>query len=122
MSNKMGIENLKALLTVIVSFIVVGDKMGHESNWNARLSHLFGLIPQLTGLSGIVWSQIDDEIKDLDLAEKEVLLTTFKEKFDIIDDKLEAMIEEALSLATEIGVFVKKVIAFVDKTKDFFKK
>ena len=49
-------------------------------------------------------------------------IKNLKKEFDIIDDKLEALIEEALDLASKIGGFIKTVINFVDKVKDMFKK
>ena len=119
---KFGIENLKALMIVILAFVNVGDKMGHENNWASRMTHLFGFFPHLLSLGSIKWEDLDEEIKDVDDVEKAELLQTMKEKFDIIDDKLEEVVEEGLEIAANIGGFVKTVKSFIEKVKTFFNK
>jgi hypothetical protein len=119
---KFGIENLKLLLSVIFSFVTTGDKMGHETSWPARMTHLFGFFPSLMILSAIKWDLLDDEVKDVDDVERVELIKFIKEKFDIVDDKLEAVLEEGLTLAANIGSMVKTVIGFIERVKEFFKK
>jgi len=118
---KFGIENLKLLIGVILSFITIGDKMGHENNWTSRWAHLVGFLPSLMSLGSINWSLLDDEVKDIDDSEKEEIRLFVNEKFDILDDKLEETIEEALAIAAQVGSFVKVVSEFVKKIKAFFK-
>ena len=122
MGNKFGIENLKKLLTVFFKFVNVGDKMGHENNWGSRMSHLFGFFPTLMTLGSIEWSLLDDEIKDVDDSERLGLTSWAKQEFDIIDDKLELLIEEGLDFAAYVGGAVVRIKAFIAKVKDYFKK
>ncbi len=117
---KFGIENLKLLMMVIFSFITVGDKMGHENNWPSRMSHLFGFFPSLMTLGSIKWDLLDDEVKDIDDVEKAELIEYMKENFNIMDDKLESMVEEGLEIAATAGSFVKTIKAFIEKVKGFF--
>ncbi len=119
---KFGIENLKLLLSVIFSFVTVGDKMGHENSWATRASHLFGFFPKLMTLGSIKWALLDDEIKDIDGEEREALTAHIKKEFDIIDDKLEVTIEKGLSLAASLGSTVKTVSEFIEEIKGYFKK
>ena len=119
---KFGIENLKLLLAFIFAFVKIGDKMGHENNWASRMSHLFGFLPALMTLGAIKWDQLDDEVKDIDDLEKAELVVWSKQKFDIIDDKLEVLIEDGLEFAAFIGGIVSKTKIFISKIKAYFKK
>lgn len=122
MENKFGIENLKRLLAVFCSFVMMGDKMGHENNWSSRMTHLFGFFPSLMDLGSIKWSELDDEVKDVSEDEKSELMLHLKEKFDLVDDKLESLVEEGLDFAAYVGGVVTKAIDYINKVKDYFKK
>ncbi len=119
---KLGISNILLLITVTMSFIMMGDKMGHENNWTSRMAHVFGFIPSLMKLSTVEWSQVGPEIKDVDPVEYEEIKAHLIEKFDIIDDKLEEMIEAILNLIADVGTFVMKIKKVIVTIKGYLKK
>lgn len=94
---KKGITNIIPVLFVAIELGNVGDKMG-RSKGAARYGHLLQLTDELMGLGAVDFSELKKEIKDLDAQERLELHAKIKEKFDIVDDKLEIAIEKGLEL------------------------
>lgn len=115
----MGIENLLALLYVVLSFINVGDAMGHKSSWPERLTLLMGFFPTLLKLSSIEWSSLSGELDDIDDDEQVKIKEYVIENFDIVDDQLESVIERALVMISDLVGFYKTVKSYVDDVKDY---
>lgn len=116
-----GISNFLPLVLVVIHAINTGDKMGHENNWPNRITHLIGFFPRLMGLASIKWDEISPEFKDLDAEERKTVLEEVKKEFDIIDDKLEFLVEDAFSMTSKVVNTVVEAIAYVKKTKEYFK-
>lgn len=115
----MGIENLLALLYVVLSFINVGDTMGHKSSWSERLTVLMGFFPTMLKLSSIEWSSLSGELDDIDDDEQVKIKEYVIENFDIVDDQLESVIERALVMISDLVGFYKTVKSYVDDVKDY---
>lgn len=117
-------KNLEVVLILLLSFVNTGDKMGHENNWSSRLAHLMTwLTVSFVHLTKVNWGLLDDELKlAKDPVKRAELIAIIKEHFDIIDDKLEALIEDALDMASEIIGFISKAKSFISRVKDYFKK
>ncbi len=113
MDEKMGIEQVKKVLDVVVEAGNVAEKIAkEEGSAVAKLTHLVKLSDELIQLTGLSVAKLKDELKDLDAAEKADLLAHVKAKFDLADDALEAKIEAGLDLALEAAGVVQKAIAF----------
>ena len=93
---KFGMENLKKVSKIFFKLINVVDAAGHESTWSERMTQLMGILPTLLILGSVEWSLLDDEIKDIDDAERVEFTEYCKQEFDIIDEELEAFVESVL--------------------------
>lgn len=114
---KLGIEDVKPLLAVAIQAGNVADKMGHVDGLPAKVGTLVVLVPDLMALPGVHFDKVLPELKDLDEAEKTELLAFVKEKFDIVDDKLEAVIEGGLGLLIKAQALVSEAIALAKTLK-----
>lgn len=114
MDQKLGVENLKKVVRLIAVLANVGDKIGHDTSVS-RWANLFELIGAVREISGLQWSQVLPEIKDLDGAERAEIEQVFKEQFDLADDKLEAAIEKGIVIA-------EKQVAVIQEASDLVKE
>ena len=113
MSNKLGIKNLLPIIMAGVEMGNVGDKMG-RSKGMARYLHLTALFDEVTMLGSVDFKAALKEAKDLEPAETQEIHEKLKAKFDIVDDKLEMVIEESIKIVSE-------AYALVDRSVDLFK-
>lgn len=115
---KVGIEDLKKVVTVLAKAGSVADQMINEKGGVvAKLSHLIGLSSALVGLAGCSATELKAEFADLDAAEKAELVAHAKAEFDIAEDDVEAKIEAGLDLAIEGESFIEKIVAFAKSLK-----
>ncbi len=97
MSEKFGISNLKIVVAVGIEMGNVADVMGRTKG-AARYFALMSLTDELFALQGCDFSLLDDEIKDLSEVEGTELNSFIAAKFDIASDRLESVIERALTI------------------------
>lgn len=107
--SKIGIEKLTSL-------IVLGAAIGMKAadaleDKKISLQEAFGFLPDLMAIPGIIndFPAIKQEIADLDADERAQIGKVLADKFDIANDKLEAVIEGGarlgLALLDEIALF-----------------
>lgn len=107
--SKIGIEKITAL-------VVLGAAIGMKAadaleDKKITLPEAFGFLPDLMAIPGIIndFPAIKQEIADLDPNERAEIAKVLQDKFDIANDKLEAVIEGgvrlALALLDEIALF-----------------
>lgn len=113
---KYGITNIIPLVMLGVEIGNVADKMGHTRGM-ARYMHLTGLFDEAIALGMVDFKQVKLEIKDLDNVEMEQIKQQVKIKFDIIDDDLEGVIEEAIEIIEDISSSVVRSITLAQKIK-----
>jgi len=113
---KLGIKNLKPVVSLGIEFGNVADKIGRNTG-ATRYLHLMDLFDELTGLGSVDFKQVSAEIKDLDAEERKELHEHLKVKFDIADDKLEQGIEQALSIVERQYALVKESMDLVKSLK-----
>lgn len=106
---KLGIENVTKCVHLAVELGNVADKIGRTKG-AGKYGHLLLLMDEVTALGSVDFKQVMPEIKDLDAVEKATLLQSVKEKFDIVDDKLEAVIEEGLAILVDASALVQRSI------------
>lgn len=92
---KYGISNILPLILLSIEMGNVADKMGRTKGL-ARYMKLTELFDEGVAVMGVDFKQIKEEIKDLDDDERLMIKNAIKEKFDIVDDKLEGVIEKSL--------------------------
>ena len=76
------------------------------SNYGA----FFNLTDELMAFQAINWSEVIPELKDIDADEKRELQKIASEKFDLRNDNIEFIIEEAVSILLSAGYLVKRCI------------
>lgn len=106
----LGIENLKKVLTLICALANVGDKIGHETAMT-RWGKLFELVGPVAGIGSIDWSMVGKEFADLDAVERAALEQQLKQEFDLVDDKLEEVIESAVFIAEDLVAIFDRIKA-----------
>lgn len=118
MDGKFGVENLKKVLDIVLEGGNVAEDIAkEEGNTMAKIGHVTQMFDELMALTGVDFSLLDDEIKELGDVDRAELLAHMKSKFDLENDVLELKIEEGLSLAKEASDFVLKVISYVKALK-----
>ena len=114
---KLGISNLKPVVSLGIELGNVADKVGRNTGATRYLA-LMDLFDELTALGSVDFKAVGAEIKDLDAGEREELHNHLKAKFDIVDDKLEMAIEEGLKIVEEAYGLVTRSIALVKGMKE----
>jgi hypothetical protein len=75
------------------------------------------LTDEVMMLPSVEWSKLDDEIKDLSIEEMAALQEKAKAKFDIPQDKTEAIVEKAICMGWKAGSLVKDGFELADLIK-----
>lgn len=104
----LGIENLKKLIKFALDLsrniqTALGDK-------KVTIAEIFGFLPELMQVPGIVkaWTDIKAEYEDLSKEERLELHSYVVSEFDIPNDKVEAFIENALLQAISLITLVEE--------------
>lgn len=113
---KLGINNLKPIVALGIEMGNVADKIGREQGVK-RWMHIADLFDELLSLGKVDFKMVSKEIDDLDESEKLELNAFLKEKFNIVDDKLEVAIEGGLKLIADQYSLVKKAIKLANDLK-----
>jgi len=123
----LGIDNLKIIFTVVITFLVDLVNVFRGGSWLTLLQTLFSLVRygNIIVVAQVAWT----EFKDLDSQEVKALNAHFAAEFDLEDDAAEALIEEAVAIVPEIYDFALEVIglgergvALWEKAKSVFAK
>jgi len=114
-------ENIENVEKVVVAIAAVGSVLekfiAEQGGIVARLAHLMPLGGEAIALTSLQPAKLLAELKDLDDAEKAQLLTSFKAKFDLTNDEVEAKVEGALGLAVKTEALVEEIIGFAKSFK-----
>lgn len=113
MAEKFGIENLEKL-------VLLGGEVGRVSSvikaeWQGgakagSLLRLIELTDELAALAGVKYDLLDDEWKDLSAEERKALADAFAAKFDVADDKAEALVEKTFRLTLSLVSGVQELV------------
>lgn len=102
----LGTENLKKVLAFALG---LGNELakGFEDG-KLSLVEGMGLADNLLAIPGLISArkEILAELKDLDAAERQELFDYVKQEFDLPDDRIEAIVEEALGLVENIVAII----------------
>lgn len=118
MEEKVSVENIEKIVVAVAAVGNVLEKfIAEKGGIVARLAHLMPLGGEAIALTGLQPGKLAAEFKDIDDAEKAQLLTSFKAKFDLTDDEVEAKVEGALGLAVKTEALVEEIIGFAKSFK-----
>jgi hypothetical protein len=116
MSEKKGIMNI---IVVMDALIAIGMDVA-EALEDKKLSWLEGVglannVPAVFGAINAA-TELPDEFRDLDDAERDHIVAHFAEKFDLPSDELEEKLERVFAIAIGLGA---QVVEIVDLVKDW---
>ena len=97
---QLGVENIKSVITVVVTFLVDLILSINDRKYSRIIATLFGMLQygDLIALAKLAWA----EVKDTDLVESNDVVAHFAKELDLPDDKAEAVIEYAVGLVPQI--------------------
>lgn len=118
MGEKIGIENLKLLISLPIELGNIADAIGRDSKsgWKRYLK-LVDCLDEVLDAVKVNYSELESELRDLDDVEKAELQKYIAEKFDIADENLESVIERSLVILQNIGSLVVESIALFKTVK-----
>lgn len=105
---QLGVDHLKKAVKFAIDVAKQVEESGKDG-WTYMDS--FSFIDELSALPGLIKSAGDilAELKQLDPADRAELNTYIQTEFDIADDRLEGIIEDALSLAFGMLGLIQKI-------------
>lgn len=108
---KLGIENLKV---AVIAVITLAEKIEDKNADDGKISLGEALSVGVGSFGDIVkvvksGKQIKDEFIDLDLAEKEELLSLIKDELDLDNDKVEDIVEKAVELLIDLDELIAAI-------------
>jgi hypothetical protein len=109
----LGVDNIKTVITVIVTFFVDLILSINDRKFSRIIATLFGMLQygNLIVLGKEAWN----EVKDTDLVESNDLVAHFAAEFDIKDDETERIIEYAVGLIPRIYELVLDSTSVVNR-------
>ena len=104
----LGIENLKKLVSFACGF--TKEIASAMADGKFKTAEIFGFFDEIMEIPGVVKSfpAILAEIKDLTIDERKELEAYIQDKFDLANDKVEAVIEHSMSFAFSAVALVEE--------------
>lgn len=104
-----GYNETKEAVLFGLAIAMAADKSLSDGSigWSDAVNLVDVFMKAPAGLKGI--GEIPAELKDLDATENEALKNELKAAFDIADDKLEGIIENALAITLDVGSLLAKL-------------
>jgi hypothetical protein len=100
------VKNLIPLIEFLMELGNVLEKVIKDKNYGA----FFNLTDELMSFQSVEWEKVIPELKNLDQDGKNALQKAAKDKFDLKDDNIEFIIEEAISVLLSAGYLVKRCV------------
>lgn len=99
----LDVSNIKLLLSFPLE---IGNVVGNileedDKGWRNWLKLVYA-VPEIVELLKVDWSKIKEEYLNLDDAERAEIKEFMKNKFDLKDDRVEALIEDSFSILFNI--------------------
>ena len=115
---KLGIENLLPCLDVIAEIGNVAGEivaMPDDAKWYEKAAKTLKVSDELFALAKVSWGKVLPEGGDIDESEWTIINEHFDSKFDIPNDKVEALVEKGLRV---IRKNVEAIHADIDFAKE----
>ncbi len=100
------IKNLVPVVNFLMELGNVLEKVIVDKNYGS----FFYLTDELMAFQSVNWKEVIPELKDITQDEKNELIAVAAEKFDLKNDNIEFIIEEAISILLSAGYLVKRCI------------
>ena len=115
---KLGIENVKMILTVVVTFFTEMILALRDRNYGQIAAIVFNLLRlgNIIQMAQMAWK----EFRDMDEQEAFLVSDHFKQVFDIPNDELEAQIERAVAVVPAVYDLVGDALELLGKGKDLW--
>jgi len=115
---KLGIENSKIVLTVVVTFFVDLIAAVREKRYIAIIEILFGLIKygNIIAIANLAWA----EFNDYDSDEIDELNAHFARVFDLENDQVEELVERAVAVVPDIYDIAQDSIGIYGRVRAIF--
>lgn len=119
MAGQFGVDNFLKVADVVIEAGNVFDKIksDKEATTAQKATYAMLLFDEVMLLPSVKFSEIKNELKELDAEDKAKLNTHFKAKFDIADDQVEAKIEHVFEVMLKLEGVVTEVIELVKSFK-----
>ena len=105
MENKK-IDNLVPLLEFLMELGNVIELVSKTKNF----SHFFKLMDEVLAFQAVNWSEVIPELRDISPEEKDELKKIAFEKFDLENEYIEFVIEEAINIILNAAYLVKRCV------------
>ena len=105
MENKK-IDNLVPLLEFLMELGNVIELVSKTKNF----THFFKLMDEVLAFQAVNWGEVIPVLRDISAEEKDELKKIAFEKFDLGDDNIEFIIEEAINIILNAGYLVKRCV------------
>ncbi|MEM9835158.1 MAG: hypothetical protein AAF828_01570 [Bacteroidota bacterium] len=117
---KLGVENVKIVLTIVVTFLVDLILSLRDRNYTRIITTLFNLLRygNIIDLAKLAWQ----EFKDIDELESQELSDHFAETLDLPNDETEALIEYAVQLVPTYYGIIADGIDVANRAIDTFQE
>lgn len=112
----MGIDNLKKLLACVAALANLGDDVGRDTS-PSRWAKLLSVITIVKDASSVDFKVALQELKDLDMTERQALLAEIDADLKLGDAKLEKAIEDALAIVVDLDGVIERSVALVKSLK-----
>ncbi len=111
---KLGIVNLTAAIMLAFELGNIADQIGRKKGF-ARWMPVMGLADELAEMEGVTFDQVKAEFKDLDATERAQINDKIKSKFNLVDDQLEVVIEEAVGAVNDLFNIYLRIKTLIKK-------
>jgi len=116
MEKKYGIKNILPLLMFAAEIGNIGDQIGRTKGM-ARYMLITGLLDEVAAMGSIDFEMIKKELMELDASERIELEEALKKKLDLVNDSLEAFIEDGIGIVEDAYSLITRSIELVNKVK-----
>lgn len=114
----LGIDNIKNIMTVFIVFFIDLLEIIKSKNYVRILETVWGLVRfgNIIDIAKDAWL----ELKDVDQAESEELYLHFATEFDIENDQVEALIEQAISTIPRIYQITLNALSVIASAREIW--
>jgi hypothetical protein len=112
--SKKKINNLIPLIEFLMELGNVIELVSKTKNF----SHFFKLMDEILAFQSIQWEEIIPELRDISPEEKNQLKEVAFKKFDLENDNIEFIIEEAINIILNAGYLIKRCVELRKPKKD----
>ena len=111
MDNKLGIQNLKVVVSFFIAIALQIDKVSKDDKiTKAEILKLVFFVLMNNGMSAFnSFLKAGKEAMDLTTEEKDELSLYFSKEFDLSNDETEALVVNAFSILVSVFTFILKV-------------